>query len=114
MNEDGNLIKEAHVVLAAHIKEIHTVQEWAEWMGFETSKQFSKQFLNYFGVRPGRVLGRARLIYIIELIRLKPELSGYEVARESGLRDEKALYDFLVCHSGLSFSQLRERLRGGR
>jgi len=79
-------------------------------MGFKSAKQFSKQFCKYFGFRPQKSLVEIRLSCIVEVVVLNPELSGYEIAWEVGLRDEKALYNFLVRHSGTSLTELRNAI----
>ncbi len=105
------MIQDALVKLIFHLKEIHTVQEWAECVGFESGKIFSEQFLKHFGQRPLRILVHIKLIYILELISIEPEISGYEIAYKTGLKDEKALYDFLSRHAQITISELRIKFR---
>lgn len=54
-------IEESVDILGQHITDIATVSEWAEKMGYTTSKYFSKVFLIHYGVRPKEVLIKKKL-----------------------------------------------------
>ena len=112
MNRKQDGIHKALVVLGAHLKEIHTVQEWAERMGYHSADGFSRKYFRHFHERPGKALETARVVRILDLILLKPELSGYEIAWEVGLEDEKALHSFLTYHTGMNLNDLRTHVNG--
>jgi transcriptional regulator GlxA family with amidase domain len=110
MVDNKNRLKKVHVALAAHLREIHTVQDWADRTGFTSGRQFARQYLRCYHEHPKKSIQLARLNRIIDVILFQPDRSGYEIAWEAGLEDEKALYDFLHYHTGLILTELRDFL----
>jgi len=112
VNGKQETIRQALVVLGAHLKEIHTVKEWAERMGYHSADGFSRIYFRRFNERPVKAIETARVLRILDLILLQPDLSGYEIAWETGLEDEKALYSFLIYHTGMNLNELRTLMNG--
>ena len=112
MNRKQETIQQALVVLGAHLKEIHTVKEWAERMGYHSADWFSRKYFRHFHERPVKAIETARVLRILDLILLQPGLSGYEIAWEVGLEDEKALHSFLTYHTGMNLNDLRTHVNG--
>lgn len=79
-------------------------------MGFDSVRDFSRRLCSFFCQPPIRVLIQTRLTCILYITARNPGLSGYEVAIEVGLKDEKALYDFLVHHGKTTLSELRNQV----
>lgn len=90
-----------------NLKEIRTVTEWAEKMGYENPKYFSREFRNYFGNRPLRILNLLRSIKSIELLKTTDktvfEISYFKVS----IGDEKRFCQFLRYHTGYSPRNIR-------
>jgi transcriptional regulator GlxA family with amidase domain len=63
-----------------------------------------------YGCSPKRVLRRVRYQTIRECIVRNPDMTGYGIALESGLRDEQALYKFLSSHYGTGLKELRNEI----
>ncbi|CAN5701956.1 hypothetical protein BH23THE1_BH23THE1_30670 [soil metagenome] len=62
------------------------------------------------GHSPKILLRKRRYIVLVKCLTKDPELSGYYLAREIGLRDEKGLYKFLLSHYETTLTQLRENI----
>jgi len=84
------------------LAEINTVSEWAAVLGFKNEKTFSRRYRNENGKRPKSILIKMKLDHAIHLLNNNPEMSCYEIAREIGKKDEKALNFFFRTHLGKS------------
>jgi hypothetical protein len=111
MNNNQDNIRMAPVVLAKKLRVIHNTKDWALLMGYRSLETFSRHYFRRFHIRPGQALKTTRLNHILYLILFRPKLSGYEIAWESGLVDEKALHGFLTYHIGKNLTEIREYLR---
>jgi len=109
-NKDVIPIEKAGTILVGELQNIHTVSEWAEKMGYPSAPTFFRDFKRYAGLPPEKVLIQVRLVCIMKLISYAPQLTGYEIALESGLADEKALYDFLARYKNTTLSELKRQL----
>lgn len=83
-----------------NLKEIRTVTEWAEKMGYNCPKYFSNRFKRHYGISPKPKLVELRIDKFYELIKEKKEMSCYEMALELGLEDEKGLNRYIKTHTG--------------
>jgi AraC-like DNA-binding protein len=81
------------------LKEIRTVTEWAEKMGYENPKYFSRRFKKYYGVPPKPKLVKLRIETFHELIEENPEMSCFEIGFELGVGDEKELNEYIRYHT---------------
>ncbi len=64
-----NSVDTAALTLAQHIKEIQTVSEWAEKMGYKSGKYFSRTIRNKYGKRPKELMIEIRIELIRECLR---------------------------------------------
>lgn len=99
----------ALMVLGDSIDEIPNVKVWASKSGIST-RWLYKLMKQEYGCSPKRVLRRVRYQTIRECIVRDPDMTGYGIAVESGLRDEQALYKFLSSHYGIGLKELRNEI----
>ncbi len=78
-----------------NLKEIRTVTEWAEKMGYDCPKYFSRRFKKYYGVPPKRKLVELRIEKFLELIREDSGISCFEIGLKLGIGDEKDLNEYI-------------------
>ncbi|MDZ7690148.1 MAG: hypothetical protein U5K69_03155 [Balneolaceae bacterium] len=95
-------MEEAVKHLKANLRYVARVYEWANLMGYENPKRFSEKFLNYFGIRPQKIMELIRLESIICDLRSTECYSNMYVARKHSLPDEKTLNNFTNYHAGHS------------
>jgi AraC-like DNA-binding protein len=104
----GN-IENAITVLEEHIVAIQTVPEWAERMGYESPKYFTRKVRAHYKKSPYKLIVEKKL----ERIRSELENSGNEIifsiALDLGFADHNALYKFVKRHTGKTPSELRKR-----
>lgn len=96
-------------ILANHPIEIMTVSEWAYYMGYSRS-YFCRSFRSEFGISPKRKLRVFRLRQIKKVLQSDPEAISFKVAIESGFNNEKALYQYLSFHCGMTLSQFKSHV----
>lgn len=99
----------AIIVLGDSIEEIPNVKVWAAKSGVST-RWLYKLMKQKYGYSPKQVLRRVRYKKIRECIVREPDMTGYGIAVESGLRDEQALYKFLTSHYGTGLKELRNEI----
>lgn len=99
-------VEEAIDVLSKNLAAVARVSEWADVMGYENEKKFSRHFLRHFRVRPSRVLSFLRLESIVSDLR-NTGFSHLEIAWRHSMPDEKALYNFVIYHTGHSPTALK-------
>ena len=90
----------ANVILRKNIAEISSVSQWAELMGYSDPKKFSADYLNNFRKRPKKNIVLLKVQVAIYLLEKHQSKSCYIIAKELGLKDEKALNDFIRNHTG--------------
>lgn len=100
-------ISESVNYLKIHLREITTVGDWADKMGYEDSKSFSDDFREEFRLRPQPVLLAFRARKIISLL-WSTQLSNYEIALDFQLQDEKGLYQFVKTQTDYAPSNIKE------
>ncbi len=93
-------IIDANSVLIQQLSEIHTISKWARLVGFTDAVRFSREYRNYFGVSPKKAMVEIRLKTAISLLKSKPCMSCYEIARAIGKKDEKSLNFYFSVHIG--------------
>ncbi|WP_040516570.1 helix-turn-helix domain-containing protein [Gracilimonas tropica] len=86
-------------VARENLKEIRTVTEWAQKMGYKCPKYFSRKFKKYYGVPPKPKLVELRIEKFHELIREFPEISCFELGLELGIGDETDLSKYIKRHT---------------
>lgn len=80
-------MEEALQIAQQHLKEIRTVTDWAEKMGYCCSKDFSRRFRNYYQARPSKILNSIKLKKAIQFL-LKTNKTIYEIGYcELGIGD---------------------------
>lgn len=103
-------MEQALQVAQKNLKEIRTVTEWAEEMGYENPKTFSRKFRNYFGRRPKSKLIKIRVDEFVKLSKRNPNVGCYVIALNLGFKDEIALSKFIKRHTGASPNNWRKNL----
>ncbi|HKJ46389.1 MAG TPA: hypothetical protein VJ991_11235 [Balneolales bacterium] len=54
-------IKIAHQVLLLHMNKIQTIQEWANYMDYNSARVFAREFKKEFNIPPNKVIIEERL-----------------------------------------------------
>lgn len=93
-------MEQALQVARENLKEIRTVTEWAEKMGYNSSNYFSNRFKRQYGISPKPKLIELRVEKFVELISEHPETNCYEIALAIGLQDEKGLNKYIKTQTG--------------
>ncbi len=93
-------------LLEKNLIKIAQVGEWADLMGYKTTKNFSRKFLRHYSIRPCKILTSIRLKSIYQQLH-NGKISNFEVARRHSLPDEKALNKFVNYHLNCCPSQLK-------
>lgn len=103
MNQKYEIMKQpmerALQVARENLKEIRTVTEWAEKMGYDSPKYFSKRFKKYYGESPKSKLVEIRVNVFHNIVRGNQELSCYEIGQLLGLGDEDTLNEYIRYHT---------------
>lgn len=105
MSTESIHISESIETLNANLRQIAQVGEWADLMGYQNPKKFSRRFLRHYAIRPCRMLIAIRLKSIYRQLQAD-NYSNFEIARRHSLPDEKALNKFVNYHLGCCPSQL--------
>lgn len=100
-------VNKAVEILKEEIQSIPDVQTWASEAGVST-RWLCKAMKNEHGNSPKILLRKKRYKVLFNNLKEDPELSGYCLAREIGLSDEKSLYKFLSNHYDTTLTQLRD------
>lgn len=108
MNKKHRIEAAGHV-LAAHINEIRSVNDWADLMGWDRT-EFSRQFRRKNGVSAKDRLRELKFGAINDYFFDQPEARYYEVAYDLGFRDEKALYDYVRYHHKCSPTDYKKKV----
>lgn len=107
----NNKVEEAVDLAKEKLSEIHTVTEWAEKMGFRSTRSFSESFQEHFGEKPVRALVKLKLNKATDMLHKNSNILHYQVAREIGLANEQALYKFIKFHTGKTPSYFKKNKR---
>ena len=100
-------MEEALQIAQQNLKEIRTVTDWAEKMGYCCSKDFSRRFRNHYQARPSKILNSIKLKKAIQLL-LKTNKTIYEIGYcELGIGDEKAFWQYMKYHTGDSPREIK-------
>jgi AraC-like DNA-binding protein len=110
MDEINNL-EEA---LKKKIRDIRTVSEWAEEMGYSNPKYFARVFRSQYGMGPKEALVRIRINSWIDCILKNPDEKNYCTAREIGLNDEVALNKYIKQYTGKTPTQMKREILDGK
>lgn len=70
MTNNRKPVANAIAELKANLDTVARVREWAELMGYENTRLFSRHFLKHFKDRPKPVLIRVRLQSIVRYLQL--------------------------------------------
>lgn len=105
-------IEDAVKVAESMLDRLCSVQEWADEMGFDDSKLFSRAFRKQFGLRPSKYLPLMKVKRAEELLRSDENLKHFEIARQLGLQDEQAFYKFMKYHTGHAPSFFKKNNHG--
>ena len=98
-------ISQSVEVLHNSLSEIGRVVEWAERMGYNNPRRFSRRFLHYYEERPCKTLAVVRLVSIFKKLQ-NGNHSNFRIARLHSLPDEKALNKFVNYHLNCCPSEL--------
>jgi AraC-like DNA-binding protein len=102
-------IEEAVEVLDEHIKDVFTVEEWADWMGYDSSSYFSRKFRNYWGTVPSKKLVEQKIMLFKKIIGEAPSQLNYSIAQELGLPDDVALCRYIKRHTGKTITDFKNK-----
>lgn len=105
MNTESLDISESIETLNVNLRQVAQVGEWADLMGYQNPKKFSRRFLRHYAVRPCRMLIAVRLKSIFKDLQTG-NYSNFEIARRHSLPDEKALNKFVNYHLDCCPSEL--------
>ena len=110
-----NKAEKAVGVLAAGIKEIRNVQDWAE-KACMSPDWLRKTLRRTYHKSPKQILREVRFETVVRLIEVQSwEASADGIAIDSGIGDTcKALHKFLKRHYGTTFTELREEVLTGK
>lgn len=92
-------IEKALQIAEEDLKEIRTVTEWAEKMGYDSPKYFSSRFKRHYGIPAKPKLIELRLKKFHKLISENPQISCFEIGIEIGVGDEKNLNEYVKFHT---------------
>lgn len=106
-------IEDAKIILLKNLNEIQTVTNWANQMGYNSSKYFSRKIRDLYGKRPKQIIIELRLQRIREYLKGSNNQIFYWVAIESGFKNDTSLYKFVRRHTGKSLSELRYECKKG-
>lgn len=101
--------KQAHKIIFNDLSSIPDVQTWAEEAGV-SRRWLCKAMKKEHGNSPKKLLRKRRYMVLLKSLKEDPDITGYCLAREVGLSDEKSLYKFLSSHYGTSLTKLRNEL----
>ncbi|HBQ60832.1 MAG TPA: hypothetical protein DD671_14740 [Balneolaceae bacterium] len=93
-------IEKALQVARENLREIRTVGEWADKMGYDSSKYFSRKFKKHFGIPPKPKLVELRIEKFQQIVEDNPHATCFEVGFELGIGDEKDLNRYIKNHTG--------------
>ncbi|MCH2450473.1 MAG: helix-turn-helix domain-containing protein [Gracilimonas sp.] len=93
-------MEQALKVAQENLREIRTVTEWAQEMGYESPKYFSHRFKKKYGVSPKPKLVELRIDRFYELINQDSEISCFEIGQELGIGGETDLNKYVKNHTG--------------
>jgi methylphosphotriester-DNA--protein-cysteine methyltransferase len=99
-------INKAKAILMSHLNHITGITKWAKLMGYNRI-EFSRLFKKVFDMSPKKMFHLVRVDSIMVYLAQHPNAKHYEVAIRFGLRDEKALYDYLKYHRNASPSEVK-------
>ena len=92
-------MEKALQVARENLKEIRTVTEWAERMGYDCPKYFSRRFKKHYGVSPKTKLVEFRIEKFHFLIKENPDMSCFGIGFELGIGDEADLNEYIRYHT---------------
>lgn len=99
-------ISKAKTILMSHLNHITGITKWAKLMGYNRI-EFSRTFKKFFDMAPKKMFHMVRVDSIMVYLAQHPSAKHYEVAIRFGLRDEKALYDYLKYHHNASPTEVK-------
>jgi methylphosphotriester-DNA--protein-cysteine methyltransferase len=99
-------ISKAKTILMSHLNHITGITKWAKLMGYNRI-EFSRYFKKTHDMSPKKMFHRVRVDSIMVYLAQHPHAKHYEVAIRFGLRDEKALYDYLKYHHDASPTEVK-------
>lgn len=108
-----NDITKAGQLLQQHICEIHTVQQWADEMGYESVKYFSRLIRDHYGSRPKELIIKAKVKAIRTCLSETQDEILFCLARDLGFVNDAAMYKFVKRHTGLSPTELKRECEKG-
>lgn len=86
------------------------MEEWAEWMKYDSSSYFSRKFRNYWGELPSKVIVRKKIMFIKKIIKETPSQLNYCIAQEFGLPDDVALCRYIKRHTGKTITDFKNEI----
>lgn len=100
----------ANQFLNDHLSTIRSVTVWASRMGWERT-EFSRMYHKVYQITAKEKLKKEKLNLITRRLREHPYAKSYEVACDTGFKDEKALYDYLRYHCKGGTGAIRSSLK---
>ena len=103
----GDKIREALKVLDENLISINTVSEWADKVGYDSSKYFSRKIRDAYGELPKEMIIRKKLEQIEDILCHSEDQIYYSIALDLGFKNDVALYKFLKRHTGKSITEYK-------
>ncbi len=101
-------ITKALIILEGAGIDVQTVTEWADKMGYSRA-HFSRIFVREFGITAKDYLRNFKLQVITQAINKTPQATGYEIAKNAGFIDEKALHKYLKFHCNSTLTRYKSQ-----
>lgn len=103
----------AFATLKKDLSAIPTVKKWASEAGVSRGWLYSAM-VEFYGETPKLILRNLRFSKIIISIEKDRFATSFSIARQVGLRDDKALYKFLMSNFNMTFTDLRAKIITGK
>ncbi len=100
-------ISQALQNLEENLSKINSINEWAFFMKWGSSRTFVSAFKKQYKGSPSKMMIEVKVSRAIELLQENPEMPCIEVACAIGKSSEKDLNKFLKHHTGKSPSEYR-------
>ena len=100
-------IEHAVEILEEHIANICSVGEWAEVMGFESEKYFTRKIRAHFRKSPYKLIVEKKLERIKKELTSSSEEIFFSIALDLGFADNNSFYKFVKRHTGKTPTELK-------
>lgn len=103
-------IEEATLYLYVHFRNIKSVEEWADGMGY-SREYFWRKFYSEFGIPPKEAFIERKKRVLINFLKKNQTCKSMEAAKIIHLADGNSLLQFVKKHFGCRPTDLKVRIR---